>query len=171
MRFRMQDTRRSNTQATPRSRPPCQILAKKGFITARNITSGVAILVYSREFQLGVLFHLPTDDAESPSSEDQAFAKSAMSMILSEFQTLGVRSGDLLTYAIGGSAIDGKNEASAVDVRRTLWSHGLSLSAADLGGHQVRSIWMDVESGRTIIRSQPIANEEHQSVLAIPVAS
>jgi chemotaxis receptor (MCP) glutamine deamidase CheD len=170
----MQDTRRSNTQATPRSRPPCQILAKKGFLTARNITSGVAILVYSREFQLGVLFHLPLNDADADtasSREDQAFARSAMSMILSEFQTLGVRSRDLLTYAIGGSAVDGKNEASAVDVRRALWSHGLSLSAADLGGKQVRSIWMDVESGRTIIRSQPIPNDEDQSGMAIPVAS
>lgn len=160
----MQDTQRTDTQDTLEVKPrlPCQILAKKGYLTARGLTSGVALLVYSAEFQLGVLFHLPPFDIVQ--AEDQSYAKSAMAMILAEFQTLGVSHRDLLTYAIGGSAIDGKPEVTTLMVRRALWNHGLSLTSGDLGGTQSRSIWMDVETGRTIIRSEPLTKK------AVPAA-
>lgn len=172
----MQDTQRTDIQdtlettANQKLRLPCQILAKKGFLTARDLTSGVALLVYSSEFQLGVLFHLPSFD-EAVHVEDQSFAKAAMAMILAEFQTLGVRRRDLTTYAIGGSAVDGKPEVTHVMVRRALWSHGLSLSASDLGGKQSRSIWMDVETGRIIIRTEPLKKKTVPSATEISVAS
>jgi chemotaxis receptor (MCP) glutamine deamidase CheD len=139
-------------------REKCKILAKKGFLVARNTTSGLVMLIYSKEFQLGVLLHLPLPGSTVVDSAAQIFAKSAIAMILAEFETLGVRRRDLLTYVIGGSATDTLPEVSKLTVQRALWSHGLSLSACDLGGSQLRSIWMDVESGRTIVRSEPMAN-------------
>jgi chemotaxis receptor (MCP) glutamine deamidase CheD len=135
-------------------REKCQILAKKGFLVARNTTSGLVLLVYSKEFQLGVLLHLPVPGLDT---QDQTFAKSAIAMILAEFETLGVPRKDLLTYVIGGSATDTLPEISRLTVQRILWTHGLPLSACDLGGRQIRSIWMDVETGRTIVRSEPIS--------------
>jgi chemotaxis receptor (MCP) glutamine deamidase CheD len=168
------------SEKTPQSRPPCQILTKKGFLTARNLTSGVALLIYSREFQLGVLFPLsdiPLSNIgdglqlETQVDETQSFTKSGIAMILTEFQTLGVRRRELLTYAIGGSAVDGKPEVTTVMIRRTLWKHGLSLTASDLGGNQVRSLWMDVETGRTIIRSEPIIQQAHSPAAEVSVAS
>jgi chemotaxis receptor (MCP) glutamine deamidase CheD len=158
------------SEKSPKSGPPCQILAKKGFLTARNLTSGVALLVYSRDFQLGVLLHLAGFD-EGPRIDDQTFTKSAMAMILNEFQTLGVRRRDLLTYAVGGSAQGGKAEASPVVLRRLLWRYGLALSASDLGGRQSRSVWMDVETGRIIIRSEHLIDNTASSSAEICVAS
>jgi len=138
-------------------REKCQILAKKGFLVAKNVTSGLILLVYSAEFQLGVLVHLPTASAASGTdTQHQAFTKSAMALILSEFETLGVSRNHLLTYVIGGSAEDALPEVSKITVQRTLWNYGLPLSASDLGGKLSRSIWMDVENGRTIVRSEPI---------------
>lgn len=150
----------------------CQILVKKGFLTAKNVTSDVTLLLYSKEFQLGVLFHLPPFGATGKSVTDgDTFAKTALAMILAEFESLGVAKADLVTYAIGGSAAEGNPEVRAVSVRRALWSHGLVLSACDLGGYQRRSIWMDVESGRTIIRSEPISKTAAQSEDSFSVAS
>ena len=149
-----------STGQAPGAANRCQILAKKGFLTVRDVTSGVALLLYSQEFRLGVLLQLSSScDLGVPAAHDDVdgFAKPALALILSEFETLGVTKTELLTYAIGGSAQDGAPEASALALRRALWDYGLVLSASDLGGHQVRSIWMDVESGRTIIRSQPLA--------------
>jgi len=143
-------------------REKCQILAKKGFLVAKNITSGLVLLVYSAEFQLGVLLHLPVGVPASSSadSQDQTFTKSAMALILSEFETLGVSRNHLLTYVIGGSATDALPENSKLAVQRTLWSYGLPLSASDLGGKLIRSVWMDVENGRTIVRSEPIPGSD-----------
>lgn len=170
----MQDNKRlnpangwNNELAVPRSTSlkkngRCQILAKQGFLSLKNVTSGLALLVYSSEFHLGVLFQLPPADTDQPSdvmSEDRSFAKSAMAMILTEFEALGVRKRDLVTYAIGGSAADGIPETSVSMVRRTVASHGLTLTSSDLGGSQRRSIWMDVATGRTIIRSEPLIKQ------------
>jgi len=130
----------------------CKVLAKKGFLTLKNVTSSLAVLLYSSDFQLGALFHLPAPQA-GLLSEELSFANSAMTMILTEFQSLGVRKEDVVTYAIGGSATEDTQAVSAAMVRDTLSTHGLTLTASDLGGRQTRSIWMDVETGRTIIRS------------------
>jgi chemotaxis receptor (MCP) glutamine deamidase CheD len=136
----------------------CQILAKKGFLVAKNVTSGLILLIYCAEFQLGVLLHLPvTSPASSgPDTQHQAFTKSAMALILSEFESLGVTRNHLLTYVIGGSETGALPEVSKLTVQRILWSYGLPLSASDLGGKLMRSIWMDVENGRTIVRSETI---------------
>lgn len=153
----MQRRERPNTVKNIQNEPVerCKILAKKGFLSARNITNGVALLLYSREFQLGVLLNLPlSDDASVVESDEYVFAQSAMALILTEFQTLGVRKKQLVSYAVGGSCAEGATENTKVLVQRTLWRHGLTLSASDLGGQQTRSIWMDVETGRTIIRSE-----------------
>lgn len=169
-----QSTASVTSQALPRTNEKSQILAKKGFLTARNLTSSIALLVYSEEFQLGVLLHLPSlalPGKPGDTHEGDAFSKPALSMILAEFEALGVAKTDLLTYAIGGSAMDGTPETASTLVRRMLWSHGLVLSACDLGGNQIRSIWMDVENGRTIIRSHPIPKSSAQGVDPLSVAS
>jgi chemotaxis receptor (MCP) glutamine deamidase CheD len=182
----MQDIQVSNS-ATPLKyrtsvQPPvlplvnekCQILVKKGFLTARNVTTGVALIVYSSEFQLGVLLHLPplcTPDLADLNFQGDAFAKTALTMILAEFESLGVAKSDLLIYAIGGSAADGMPAVSKAAARRALSRYGLGLSACDLGGHQMRSVWLDVQSGRTIIRSGPISMGGAQSESPLSVAS
>lgn len=134
----------------------CQILAKKGFLSARGLSAGLAIILYSRQFQLGVLLHLtPPSGAESGKTNwgSDGFAKSAMAMILAEFDTLGVSKHELLTYVIGGAATETQAAASEVCIRRSLWNLGLVPSACDVGGCQLRSVWLDVESGRIIVRS------------------
>ncbi len=170
----MQGCERPNqtNQTEPDHAGRCKILAKKGFLSARNLTTGIALLLYSREFQLGVLFHLPLG-SESPvlDSDDQVFAHSAMAMILREFQALGVRKQDLITYAVGGSSRDGESAAIKTMVRRTLWNHELTLCASDLGGQQMRSIWLDVENGRTIVRSERIQLAVSQSTSQFCAAS
>lgn len=182
----MQHTQLSNTSNRPKAKlsvnasamsganKKCQILAKKGFLCAKDLTSDLALLLYSPEFQLGVLLHLsPSGGFGLPiiDGEVDAFAKPALGMILQEFETLGVARKDLLTYVVGGSAAAGLVETLGISVRRMLWNYGLVLSAHDLGGNQIRSIWMDVESGRTIIRSQAMPKTALQDSLSIPVAS
>jgi chemotaxis receptor (MCP) glutamine deamidase CheD len=162
----------AEASTSQRTGDKCQILVKKGFLTAKNVTSGVTLLLYSKEFQLGVLFNLPPFGATGRSEMDgDTFAKTALTMVLAEFKSLGVAKADLVTYVIGGSAAEGKPEVQAARARRALWSHGLVLSACDLGGYQRRSIWMDVQSGRTIIRSEPISKGAAQCGDSFSVAS
>jgi chemotaxis receptor (MCP) glutamine deamidase CheD len=167
------------TLPTPPSSLPCdsekcQILAKKGFLNAKRITTGLVLLVYSQGFQLGVLLHLPSLNSSNTAgidSQEQAFAKAAIAMILAEFETLGVSRNELVTYAIGGSASEGTREVTKLAMKRALWSYGLPLSACDLGGKQIRSVWMDVESGRIIVRSEPMLKNAFPVGAPLPVAS
>ena len=152
----------------------CQILAKKGFLSARDLSAGVAIILYSRQFQLGVLLHLSSlSGAESgkASWSSDGFAKSAMAMILAEFGTLGVAKDELVTYVVGGAATDGQPAVSEVGVRRAMWNLGLVPSACDVGGRQLRSVWLDVESGRIIVRSVSTEQEMLRSQEALGTAS
>ena len=50
----------------PGANKKCQILVKKGFLSARDLTSDLALLVYSQEFQLGVLLHLSPSGSLEP---------------------------------------------------------------------------------------------------------
>jgi chemotaxis receptor (MCP) glutamine deamidase CheD len=152
----------------------CQILAKKGFLSARGITSGLVLLVYSKQFQLGVLLRLPELREQlslTIETEEELFAKSAISMIMAEFETLGVKKERLVTYVVGGSSSAGGREVSRVSVKRALWKYGLTPSACDVGGKQVRSIWMEVESGRTIVRSERIVEDAPVMESPLSVAS
>jgi chemotaxis receptor (MCP) glutamine deamidase CheD len=168
----MQNNQRSKISTSPRLRPSapasevsgenekCKILATKGFLIARNLTSDVAILVHSNEFQLGAMLHLNSPGKEESENvvAGDAFAKSALAMILAEFETLGVTRTSLNTYAIGGSVADGFPGVTDSAMRSALAQYGLSPSNCDLGGTQMRSVWLDVETGRIIVRSQPIAS-------------
>jgi chemotaxis receptor (MCP) glutamine deamidase CheD len=147
----------------------CQILAKKGFLSARGLSSSLAIIIYSRQFQLGVLLHLSApggaDARRLPWAED-GFAKSAMAMILAEFGTLGVSKEELVTYAVGGATTEDQPPVTEVAIKRALWHLGLVPSACDVGGFQSRSVWLDVESGRIIVRSV----STKQAILGSPEA-
>jgi chemotaxis receptor (MCP) glutamine deamidase CheD len=134
----------------------------------------MVLLVYSREFQLGVLLHLGEQSAQGSGSldgQDQAFTKTAVAMILSEFETLGVRRSELETYVIGGSRTESLPAVSKASIQRLLWNYGLSLTGCDLGGRQIRSVWMDVETGRTIIRSEPMKKGSFPGGASMSVAS
>ena len=151
----------------------CQILTKKGFLTARNLTSGVVLLLYSEKFQLGVLLHLGAVETATTSPKvlvNDEFSAPALSMLLSEFKSMGVRNKDLHVYVIGGST-DGEGPAFDVQVRRALWALELVPKACDLGGKLNRSVWMDVESGRVIVRSKTIVDVALESSEPISVAS
>ena len=155
-------------------REKCQILAKKGFLVARNTTMGMVLLVYSKEFQLGVLLHLGDQTAQGSGildGQNHSFTKTAVAMILSEFETLGVRRSELETYVIGGSRTEGVPAVSKASIQRLLWNYGLSLTGCDLGGRLVRSVWMDVETGRIIIRSEPMSKGSIRGGASMSVAS
>ena len=152
----------SGVLISPHENSRCQIMIKKGFLTAKNITSDVVLLLYSLEFQLGVLLPLPlfsNDQASETSGEERAYMQSAMAMILNEFRTLGVKKRELLVYAVGGAEAGETVATSDLAVKSALWAHSLALSASDLGGNQARSVWMDVETGRIIIRSERILKQ------------
>ena len=168
------------TASTPHESAPCttprkfKILTQAGFLVARDLTSEVVLLVYSQEFKLGVLLYLPQFSSGAVTDEnlqDQTFAQSAIAMILSEFRMLGVVPEQLLTYVIGGSGAGASNATVKQGVQRSLRSYGLTLSASDLGGSQIRSIWMDVASGRTIVRTRPMVQTSTMIECELPVAS
>ncbi len=146
-----------------------QILAKRGFLTAKNTSTDLVLLVYSEQFQLGVLLNLPAACVLDHSRTD-VFSQSAISMILNEFEALGVDRKQLTTFVIGGAETESASGVSQFAVQKMLTSFGLPAGTCDLGGKQIRSIWMDVESGRTIVRSQPW-NGSPANAASLPVAS
>ena len=81
---------------------------------------------------------------------------------MDKFYQKGSRKSDLIIRVAGGSSSKSdENEdffqigrRNFVSLRKYLWNEGLMLKAYDVGGHASRTVTLELESGKMLIKSQ-----------------
>ena len=132
-------------------------------IATIGLGSCVAIVLHDAAASVGGLAHILLPEASlSRDHENQAkFPDTAVPLLVSEMRRLGAR-GPLQAKLVGGASMFGAllpsgginmGERNIAATRRALESAGIRVVAEDTGGDYGRSVYLDVATGRVLVRS------------------
>lgn len=128
--------------------------------------SCLGVTVYDFKAKRGALLHcmLPDSsiDRNKAAGNPYLYVDTGMKAMLNIFYQRGSRKNNLVIRVAGGSSSK-LNEAedffqigrrNFVSLRKYLWDEGLMLKAYDVGGYGSRTVTLELESGKMLIKSQ-----------------
>ncbi|HKG95060.1 MAG TPA: hypothetical protein VKA84_24295 [Gemmatimonadaceae bacterium] len=131
-------------------------------IVTIGLGSCVAIVLHDRAAQVAGLAHvlLPSESMSRDRSNLAKFPSTAVPLLLGEMRKLGAR-GPLWAKLVGGASMFQKLLANGTNMgernldatRIALGAAGVPILAEDVGGDYGRSVYLDVRSGRVLVRS------------------
>lgn len=139
------------------SADPAQVLV------TYSLGSCVGVTVYDPATGVGGLIHcmLPLSriDPRKAAARPAMFVDTGLPALLQAVYDLGANQRRLLVKAAGGGSPLGPDEIFKIGQRnlavlgKVLWKNGLDLRAQSVGGAQARTLALDLQSGRTIVRT------------------
>ena len=125
--------------------------------------SCVAIVLHDAQAQVGGLAHilLPNESMSRDKANRAKFASTAVTLLIEEMAKLGARGpmaakivggASMFSQLLAGSAIN-MGERNVEATRRALEGARLPLLAHDTGGDHGRSVFLNVASGRVLVKS------------------
>ncbi|MDO9694987.1 MAG: chemotaxis protein CheD [Candidatus Latescibacteria bacterium] len=136
---------------------PAQILV------TYSLGSCVGVTVFDLEARVGGLIHcmLPLSriDPRRATARPAMFVDTGLPTLLQAVYDLGAARHRLLVKAAGGGSPLGPDEIFKIGQRnlevlgKVLWKNGLDLRAQSVGGAHARTLALDLQSGRTIVRT------------------
>ena len=132
-------------------------------IATIGLGSCVAIVLHDAAGNVGGLAHVLLPDASLSRDQDNKakFPDTAVPLLVAEMRRLGSR-GPLQAKIVGGASMFGQllpsgginmGERNVQATRRALQAAGIPLVAEDVGGDYGRSVYLDVRTGRVLVRS------------------
>jgi len=127
--------------------------------------SCLGITVYDiRQKRAGLLHCMLPDssiDRNKAAGNPFLYVDSGMRVLLDDFFRNVSRKNDLIIRVAGGSSSKMKEEEdffqigrrNFVSLRKFLWDEGLMLKAYDVGGYGSRTVTLEVETGKMLIKS------------------
>jgi chemotaxis receptor (MCP) glutamine deamidase CheD len=129
----------------------CQIASEPNCrFVSREIRSSVVVAVLHPKLSLGGLARYRFPHEAEPS----------LLSLLSLIRERGKPDHEIFLYAAGGASLpEGTDaracgKANALALKRVLWRERLWLSGEDLGGEFIRTIFLEPQTGRIIVRSE-----------------
>lgn len=134
-----------------------------GRIITIGLGSCVAITLYEPRTKVGGMAHvlLPDSSIARESSNHAKFATTAVPLLLDEMRALGMR-GTPFARLAGGASLFGNllgsgqgqiGTRNVVAARSALLAAGVEIRAEETGGEGGRSVVLEIETGRFIVRS------------------
>jgi chemotaxis protein CheD len=126
--------------------------------------SCLGITVYDIRLKRAGLLHcmLPDSsiDRDKATVNPCLYVDSGIKILLNDFYQSGSRKNSLIIRAAGGSSSKVNDEEdffqigrrNFVSLRKCLWNEGLMLKAYDVGGYGPRTVTMEVETGKMLIK-------------------
>ena len=132
-------------------------------IATIGLGSCVAIVLHDAAAAVGGLAHILLPDATLSRDQDNRakFPGTAVPMLVAEMRRQGAR-GALQAKIVGGASMFGAllpagginmGERNVAATRRALAAAGIPVVGDDTGGDYGRSVYLDVGSGRVLVRS------------------
>ena len=133
--------------------------------------SCLGIAVYDIRKKRAALLHcmLPDSSIDKEKSEENPFlyVDTGMKVMLDDFYRNGSRKHDLVIRVAGGSSSKVNEDQdffqigrrNFVSLRKYLWDEGLLLKSYDVGGYSSRTVTLEVENGKMIIKSHGYLRE------------
>lgn len=130
---------------------------------------GVTVYDFRRK-RAGLLHCMMPDsgiDRTKAAGNPFLYVDTGMKVMLEDFYRNGSRKNDLIIRVAGGaSAKQNEDEdffqigrRNFVSLRKYLWDEGLMLKAYDVGGYGSRTVTMEVENGKMLIKSKGALKE------------
>jgi chemotaxis protein CheD len=128
--------------------------------------SCLGITVYDIRLKRAGLLHCMMPDSSIDRSKAAGnpylYVDSGMKVMLDNFFCNGSRKHDLIIRVTGGSSSKENEEEdffqigrrNFVSLRKYLWNEGLMLKAYDVGGYGARTVTLEVENGKMLIKSR-----------------
>jgi chemotaxis protein CheD len=128
--------------------------------------SCLGIAVYDLKLKRAGLLHcmLPDSsiDRNKAAGNPYMYVDSGMKALLDNFYRNGSRKNNLIIRVAGGSSSKVNEEEdffkighrNFVSLRKYLWNEGLMLKAYDVGGYGSRTVTLEVENGKMLIKSK-----------------
>ncbi|MBI1382409.1 MAG: chemotaxis protein CheD [Planctomycetaceae bacterium] len=138
--------------------------APEDVLVTFSLGSCVGVSIWDRVHRRGGLIHcmLPTAKVGHTTSgavEVSKYVDSGVSQLLQDLYDLGSRPESLEIKVVGGASplknVDGLRigDRNVAMLRKLLWKNGLLLAAERVGGTEARTMWLEIGSGRVLIRS------------------
>jgi chemotaxis protein CheD len=131
-----------------------------------SLGSCLGITVYDFRKKRGGLLHCMMPDSSIDRNKAAGnpclYVDSGMKAMMDNFYRSGSRKNDLIIRVAGGSSSKLNEEEdffqigrrNFVSLRKYLWDEGLMLKAYDVGGYGSRTVTLELEGGKMLIKSQ-----------------
>ena len=133
--------------------------------------SCLGITVYDLRLKRAGLLHVMMPDSSIDHNKAAGnpflYVDSGMRAMMEDFYRHGSRKNDLIIKVAGGSSSKVNEEEdffqigrrNFVSLRKYMWDEGLMLKAHDVGGYGSRTVTMEVETGKMLIKSKGILKQ------------
>lgn len=128
-----------------------------------SLGSCVGVVLHDSNLGIGGLLHamMPSsrEDLERSKTEPARFADAGTLALLQGMFDLGARRKHMVATLVGAATqLDTSGffrigERNRVAVRRVLWKNGILVADEDVGGPIPRSVFLDVGTGRVVVKS------------------
>jgi chemotaxis protein CheD len=139
-----------------------------GALITYALGSCIALVAWDPVRRLGGMIHymLPSASVSATKAEEKPamFADTGIPLLLERMGAIGCRR-TLVLKAAGGAARwnDGGTfdigRRNFVALRKLLWQQGLLLTAQDVGGTCTRTVRLELDTGRTVVRTDGVEHE------------
>lgn len=132
-------------------------------LASYGLGSCISVCIYDPVAKVGGMAHivLPVSNPSAPGPPSTKYADVAIPALLQQLLQHGASKRRLIVKIIGGARMiqaAGFDDTIEMGVRnlamveKTLAAEGLTIEAADTGGHQGRSVWLHMDSCRVMVR-------------------
>lgn len=138
-------------------------------IVTYSLGSCVGLVLYDPGLKVGGMVHcllpLSTMDANRAKQQPAMFSDTGVSFLLQMVFNLGAERRRLIAKVAGASCMmDEKGtfrigERNYTMLRKVLWKNNILISGEDVGGTVPRTLYLHLDTGRTIVRSQGTEKE------------
>jgi len=125
--------------------------------------SCVAVIVHDPRSRVGGMIHfrlpLSSGDPDKAREQPATFADTGIPALFRTIYSFGCDKRDLVVKLAGGASMNGDSAQFDIGARniliarRILWQYRILITAEAVGGQIARTVRLDVESGRCVIRS------------------
>jgi chemotaxis protein CheD len=128
--------------------------------------SCLGVAVYDIRLKRAGLLHCMMPDSSidrtKATGNPSLYVDSGMKAMMDDFYRNGSRKNDLIIRVAGGSSSKPNEEEdffqigrrNFVSLRKYLWTEGLMLKSYDVGGYGSRTVTVEVENGKMLIKSK-----------------
>lgn len=128
-----------------------------------SLGSCIAVALYDSNCRVGGMIHyqLPGSemDPERAKRDPFMFADTGLHMLIDKMLEMGAAKNKMNVKAAGGAAMAtgpkgfdiGKRNFLAL--RKVLWKYGIMMNAHDVGGNNPRNMYLDIETGTVLVKS------------------
>lgn len=140
-------------------------------IITHALGSCLGITIYDPVARVGGLLHvmLPTSSIDAGKAKDNPFMfiDTGVPRLFVDSYKLGARKERIIARVAGGACLHANDEDDFFHIgkrnftalRQLLWKNGVLLKAHDVGGHDSRTMTLELETGRVSVRSNGVVRD------------